>query len=377
MNKPPSTVSSRDLVVVSGYYGFDNLGDEAILEELTTELKQVVSPSNIVVLSANPEETAAKMGTRSLFRMEILPLIQHLQRAQLFISGGGGLFQNTKTVGSVLYYGMQVMLAKTLGAQVMIYAQGIGPLNGKLAEWITKQAFSVADVVAVRDANSKELLDSWNIDSILTADPVWCLEAKPLPDDIEQQLRALPTGKLIGLSLRESHNFTDAHLDAFVGAMLATAPDNAHVLLLALQAEQDRNVLQQFATQWRAAGRECTALNTDSLKYPSQWITLLGRCQVVVAMRLHALIMALKAGVAVAGLAYDPKVSSVLAEFEQPILILAKDFSASDWTASLQTAFVYRDRLSRRAIKRAESAKKMACQNFRLIARILDAQKHS
>ena len=41
--------SHRKYVVVSGYYGFDNLGDEAILEELTNELKKLIKPENIIV----------------------------------------------------------------------------------------------------------------------------------------------------------------------------------------------------------------------------------------------------------------------------------------------------------------------------------------
>ena len=41
-------------IVISGYYGFDNLGDEAILKAIITSLKKVDSTIDITVLSNNP-----------------------------------------------------------------------------------------------------------------------------------------------------------------------------------------------------------------------------------------------------------------------------------------------------------------------------------
>jgi polysaccharide pyruvyl transferase CsaB len=364
----------RDLIIVSGYYGFDNLGDEAILEEIVAELKRVTQPNNIVVLSANPGKTAAQFGVRSELRTDLVLFNELCQQAKLFISGGGGLFQNTKSLGSVIFYALQIFVAKSKGTAVMIYAQGIGPLRGKIAEWLTRRVFQVSDVVAVRDAGSKAILDGWGVPGSQTADPVWCLDSQRLPASVDQQISAIAASKLIGLSLRTSHNFTDAHLDALVKGLKSALPETAHILLLPLQLNQDKELLDQFGSKWRAVGGSCTMLDTSSIQYPSQWISLFSRCKLVVAMRLHAVIMALKAGVAVAGIAYDPKVEHVLTEFEQPILILAKDAHAADWEQVLKTAVVDSERLSHKAMRKAEGAKKLACQNFQLLAKILGMQ---
>jgi polysaccharide pyruvyl transferase CsaB len=367
----------RELVVVSGYYGFDNLGDEAILEELTHELKQLWPADKIVVLSANPEKTRRLFGVQSQDRMDIASLMSLCKQARLFISGGGGLFQNTRTLGSVVYYTFQMLLAKALGAGVAVYAQGIGPLNGKLAHFLTKQAFSAADAVAVRDEGSRKLLEQWQIQCAQTADPVWCLDPKPLPDSVAQQINAIAATRLIGLSLRPSHNFADQHLLVLAKAMAEAVPPSAHLLLLPLQVQQDKEVLVRFQSQWSRLGRASTLIDTSSLELPAQWIALFGRCKLVVAMRLHALIMALKAGVGVVGIAYDPKVSHLLSEFEQPALRLDKEPSQDEWNQILAGGIADADKLARRAMKKAEGAKKLACQNFNLLARMLNAQKIS
>jgi polysaccharide pyruvyl transferase CsaB len=364
----------RDLIIVSGYYGFDNLGDEAILEELVTELKRLAKPEEIVVLSAEPEKTAAKFGVRSEARTDFALFAQLCARAKLFVSGGGGLFQNTKSLGSIVFYALQIFIAKAKGAAVLIYAQGIGPLRGKIADWLTKRAFAITDIVIVRDNASKAILDRWGVTGTQTADPVWCLESQRLPQSINDQLNEISASKLVGLSLRTSHNFTTAHLDELVKALKSALPETAHILLLPLQINQDKELLEQFGAKWRAEGRAATLIDTSPLVYPSQWISLFGRCKLVVAMRLHAVIMALKAGVAVAGIAYDPKVEQVLNEFEQPILILANNQQASDWGQLLETAVTDSDRLAHKAMKKAEGAKKLACQNFQLLARILKTQ---
>lgn len=368
--------TTRQLVVVSGYYGFDNLGDEAILEELVSELKQLGDPEKVVVLSARAEATAGKLGVRSHARGDFAGLAQLLQHTRLFISGGGGLFQNTRTLGSVLFYGLQITMAKMLGAKVMIYAQGVGPLQGTLANQATRLAFSLADSITVRDQSSLALVKSWGLQAQLTADPVWCLSQSRLPEDIERQLQSIESPNLIALSLRESTSFSNSHFRCLVEAMLAGLPDNAHVLLLPLMPQQDDTLLRNFEKTWRSSGRACSFVDTRSLVFASQWISLFACCRMVIAMRLHALIMALKAGIAVVGIEYDPKVSRLLAEFEQPGLILTKEPSLQEWQNTLANALRDQDKLGAIAIKIAEGAQKSACQNFNVLARILDVQEN-
>jgi polysaccharide pyruvyl transferase WcaK-like protein len=89
-------------------------------------------------------------------------------------------------------------------------------------------------------------------------------------------------------------------------------------------------------------------------------------------MRLHALIFALKAGRPVVGIGYDPKVTQLLAEFEQHCLILTKEDGGKDWTEALKTVASSLPSYSGKAESHAATAKKAACQNFDVLARILN-----
>ncbi|MBX9689881.1 MAG: polysaccharide pyruvyl transferase CsaB [Candidatus Obscuribacterales bacterium] len=366
----------RSLVFVSGYYGFDNLGDEAILEELCSELKQLVKPEDIVVLSQEPERTAAKYGVRALKRQSYSEIWNMLGRARLLVSGGGGLFQNTKTLGSIIFYGLQILMAKSHRAAVVIYAQGIGPLRGAFAPNLCRTFFAQADAIAVRDDASMKYLQSWGLTGERTADPVWRLEASELPASIKTQLQkvgAAAGGKsrAVGVSLRPSAELTEEHLRQLAKGLAALLSKDEYLLLLPLQPEQDSALLQSFQNFCNELSLKTHMLDTSELVLPSQWLSVFSELKFLVGMRLHAMIMTLKSGRPVAGIAYDPKVTQLLAEFEQCCLILTKESAGKDWGDALKTFASGLNSFSSRAKSRSEAAKKLACQNFDILARIL------
>ena len=49
-------------ILISGYYGFDNFGDEAILKVLLEKLKDC----DVTVLSANPRKTFDTYGVHTV-----------------------------------------------------------------------------------------------------------------------------------------------------------------------------------------------------------------------------------------------------------------------------------------------------------------------
>lgn len=372
---------SKSLVLISGYYGFGNLGDEAILESIISELSKSVPKESIVVLSNNPEHHRQTFGVSAADRWKMATLIRLLAKAKLFISGGGGLFQDTNSPGSTIYYGGQIVLARLFGARPFIFAQGLGPLNTTTGKAATRVAAQLSNDITVRDKASLSMLESWNIRAELTADPVWTLEESALPESVLKQIETVKEGSslLVGLSLRNSHNFCDARREILLATLLETLPEDAGLVLLPLQSEQDLPQLEPFMKGWTAAGRKAVMLDVEPLQRPSQWVSLMRKFDLVVAMRLHALIFALKVGVPVMGLTYDAKVEHVLRQFGQPILILPKDQDEgeikSKWLDTASAGLQDLGKLRDLARSNAESAKKLACRNFQLLAKILDIKK--
>ncbi len=377
--------NGRDLALVSGYYGFGNLGDEAILEELIDELKQFFKGDRIYVLSQNPEQTSSTFGVQAVNRWKLHNLIGLFRRTKLLVSGGGGLFQDSTSAKSCLYYSAVIAQAKLSGAKVLVYAQGLGPLRRSMAKQSTRFAMSLADLRCVRDPKSLKMLNDWSLSAEQTADPVWCLKARPLPRKIQQELADLgdagSRGLLVGVSLRESPLLKDEDLEVLVKAMAAVFPASTILTPLPLQKEQDETVLEKVMTRWKSLGRQVVNLSCDQLERPSQWLELIGELDMIVGMRLHALLMALSASTPIFGISYDPKVTHLLEEFRQPILNLTKEtltqVSLDGVTSLLRMAVDDKDRLLEAASQARETAKKSACQNITLMARILDMHSNA
>ena len=124
-------------VVISGYYGADNFGDEAILETLIQRLKKL--GSEITVLSTNPEKTTKTHNVNSIKSFAFSKVKKALKQSDILISGGGSLLQDATSVKSLFYYLWVIFTAQFYKKDVIIFAQGIGPISNKIGEFFTKK----------------------------------------------------------------------------------------------------------------------------------------------------------------------------------------------------------------------------------------------
>ena len=60
---------------MSGYYGYNNIGDEAILKGLVDGISEI-SDAEIVVLSKNPDWTTEKYGVKAVNRSKITDILK-------------------------------------------------------------------------------------------------------------------------------------------------------------------------------------------------------------------------------------------------------------------------------------------------------------
>ena len=75
-------------LVVSGYYGSKNAGDEAMLAAMLEVLSDLDPKLHITVISADPEDTRERHGVDAVGWLDITAILQLLGHADLLISGG-------------------------------------------------------------------------------------------------------------------------------------------------------------------------------------------------------------------------------------------------------------------------------------------------
>jgi polysaccharide pyruvyl transferase CsaB len=299
---PPTL--GKNKVVLCGYYGFGNGGDEALLATLLQMLPRHVTP---LVLSSNPNFTTALHGVAACNRSDLRAVWQALQGAKGFIWGGGSLIQDATSALSPVYYCALMLLAQWLGVRTIAWGQGVGPLHRASSRWLARQVFRGCRAVSVRDPSSAALLTGWGLQPLQAPDPVWALVAEPMPG-----LAELPQPRL-AVNLRNHPELTPDRLEGFAQALVdLQAATQCFVVLIPFQANQDLEIAELLHQRLPETS---TVIQTTN---PRQLKGLFQSVQMVIGMRLHALIMAAAEGCRCFGISYDPKVSQLMQLLELP-----------------------------------------------------------
>ncbi|MFL6237661.1 MAG: polysaccharide pyruvyl transferase family protein, partial [Thermoanaerobaculia bacterium] len=326
-------MSAPGRILIGGYYGHGNAGDEAILAGMLEALRVLWPDLEFTVASGDPARTMAEHGVRAVAAGSLPELIAAVAESDLVILGGGGLFHDywpvpaetllTTRQGGLPAYLAYPVLAALLGRPAVIYAVGVGPLATEEGRRLTRIAFELCRRATVRDPGSLALLAEIapDLPVELAADPAFRLQPAADPE-IDRLLASLGVGteeRLTGVSLRHwdfgvSPEVWEAEAARALGLHLAEVP--GRLLFLPFQSEagtyeDDLAVSRRVAA---ALARPEHALVVDRRLRPAELAGLLGRCERVLAMRYHAALFALAAGVPAAALAYDPKVASLLGE---------------------------------------------------------------
>lgn len=301
-------------VVVSGYYGFGNAGDELVLLAIVQQLRSVQPSVEITVLSGDPDTTAAQHGVRAVHRYNPFAVAGALRRSDLLISGGGSLLQDVTSRRTVPYYLGVISLAQTLGVPVFCYAQGIGPLVKHDSRERTRKVLSKVSGITVRDPDSAVLLREIGVrgPSVeVTADPVFGLATSHGAAGDGGALAGLP-GPRIAFAMRP-WPARPGWKDEVAGAARRCAESLGGTLVwVALHPPGDVELAEELSD---LAGVDNSVLMAGCA--PAEWPALFSTFDLVVGMRLHALIVAAACGKPFVGLSYDPKVESLLRQFGQ------------------------------------------------------------
>ena len=329
-------------IVVSGYHGMGNLGDEAVLAAFIQELREIAPKVECVALSGDPARTESAYGIAAIPRTSISAILRELGRADLFVSGGGSLLQDVTGRGSVPYYAGLMLLARALGKPVSVYAQGVGPLNSWFSRWLACQALKRASVVTLRDPGSMELLREIGVDRpppVLVADPAFALDPED-PGDSRSWLHEHPQ-VMFALRPWPGEDGREAGYARVIGRV--SAETGARVALLAFQPETDLAMARRIRDLCDAGGWAHPDV-VELRGSPGQALSVISHADLVVGMRLHSLIFAASAGVPAVAIDYDPKVRA-MAERTSNAHVVSVDAPPEELIQAVLDAWRQRDEI--------------------------------
>ena len=309
-------VADPQKIVISGYYGFRNSGDEAVLQSILNALEHQANAAGVkiepVVLSIDPEWTSATYGVKAVHRMKLGEVRKALSESSGLISGGGSLLQDVTSSKTIPYYLGVIKLAQWMGKPTFIYAQGIGPLNRKLFHPWVKSVFRKCQYVSVRDEQSRSLLQKIGLTASaieVVPDPVMGLS---LPEESTgSEPSALP---VIGVSVRfwETDRRELKAVAEGLREIASTQPLHLRFLPFHLPSDHEasRFIMELLGDEVEKNGGKIS-LCEDAV-HPQHMLREVQQCDVLIGMRLHSLIYAAGQRVPLIGISYDPKIDHFL-----------------------------------------------------------------
>ena len=377
---------SRRRVLVAGYYGFGNTGDEAILAAIRAGLAARVPSISCVVISGDPQQTSSQHGVEAISWLDLPGMGDAVRGSDLTIVGGGGLLQDhwgvdpgtllTQRHYGISFYAGPAVLAALAGKPLALAGLGVGPLSSREARRMVRGVCEASSFLSVRDEGSRNLLLEAGVEPhriTLSTDAAFLLPAERIrPEDVLMATGVEPRAPIVGVALRpwllgvDQERFereVAGALDRFVektGGTLLLVPFQES----ARPEEDDASLASRVRQRLQHADR---AVVLPSPRPPAEAAGLLAGCDLVVAMRLHAAIFAVAGGVPAVSIAYDPKVSALSARFGLDSLVVPlAEVSAKNLSSRMESALAERDRLK-------ASLSSMAAQQRRLAGADLDA----
>lgn len=289
-------------LLLAGYIGCGNLGDDAIMLAFADGIRNF--GHECTTLSGRPDDTSRIHGVRAVPRKDFRRIAEEIKDHDALVFPGGSIFQDVTSIGSVLYYSKLVKMAKKAGKKVYMVGQGVGPLNSFLGKMFARQAFNLADQVIVRDPASATTLKELGYRGTprVSADTAFLLKP-PAKDEGSAEFK-VGEMRTVGIAPRPLKKGVDV-VGITSDFCRMVFQSGAMPVLIGMDTNEDLPLIQQIED--RAGGK---IPDLRKLEGPQEVQRRIARMDSVVAMRLHAGILATTVNVPSLMLAYDPKVTA-------------------------------------------------------------------
>lgn len=281
-------------VTLLGYYGYQNAGDEWLCEQ-----------SKRVIIKAWPSAHIEVVSRKS-----ITSVFLSIVRSDVLVLGGGSLFQDKSSRLSLLFYAACCALAIGLGHRVIVLANGIGPVSTEMGKWVMHRLSPRFSLVVARDSESFQLFKRFGVSegALVQSTDLAFFEKSHIDEPVNPLYFSNydESKTTIGINLRPTA------FQSRLKAALSKLPFSNRVGIPA-HYEQDPDVIHSIYPNLRL---HPLPLSIDDAKRET------APCQVLIAMRFHAILWAVWHHIPCIAIADDDKTMNFARELGVPIIDL-------------------------------------------------------
>ncbi len=298
-------------VLLCGYYGFGNMGDDALLHAAIARAQDRFSGVEIVAMTRRGKRDEARFGVRCVRRTRIGAIRRELRRARALIFGGGTLLQEETSLRSLVYYSGLLRMAERVGVRCELWGNGLGTDYSKLGERLLRSALTGCAWIGLRDGESIRLAKGLVGSDTVHEDPDLALNTPSAKEErvdallsrwglrlgSDDQKSSLVPYAVVAVRGRESGGYLRI-LREWLSMLRA---EGLKLIFVPMFPAEDRRVSQRLSREY--GGILAENLRADEL------VGVMANARVVCSMRLHALIFAATAGTPFVGFGAEDKIA--------------------------------------------------------------------
>ena len=390
-------------ILIAGYYGLDNIGDEAILAGMINSLKKYIPRANISVFTNDANvtnnlhnvhtvEQSFKKGIPTFFKNGILngefsKIYKAIDNCDIFILGGGSLLQDLKFYYLPALYSL-LSLAHIKGKITVVYGIGAGPIDTRLGKLLSKIILNNTDLVTVRDSMSKTVLDNCGVNNVIqTVDPAFGID---IPNENEIELA-------ISNEKKSNKNVVSATLYNWLHDSDLFSNPTKESLDLKFRRQCAANIYNRIIDEYavdfifiptvkndfegyKEINKLISSNEGSSVKeYRNNFLhifSLISMSDVLVGMRLHSMIIATIMGVPFVPVSYCGKVKSYLELLDMSDFcldvenIVESDFE-DDLLNNFEKIFSNKEYYSNLLLSKAKKYRSIALENAKMVSQLI------
>lgn len=311
-------------VLIKGYYGVNNLGDDLILNSICRSIVNshpeydiIVSGTGKLIKQSISEEYISNHVNGCVLPNGIIRLLHFFYTIDYFIYGGGGLFPN-ESLKQLLSTLRLFFIAKIMGTKICIYGIEINPIK-KISSKIIWRIISVfADFISTRNQQTADLLISCGCSSKKIIESSDCTFSYLDVSEINNETESLNNIILWAPNnlFRESELKQKAiqHRYDLICSELAllcdSYPSYKHIFL-PFYPQYDIPYIRDITNKIKKSSFEIVDINhMNALEKRS----LFKKANMTICGRFHSIIFSLFYGIPFFAISYSPKTSSLLTE---------------------------------------------------------------
>lgn len=402
-------------ILIAGYYGLGNIGDEAILAGMINSLKTYIPDANISVLTNDPNITlnlhkvtpveqsfiknlhlvgqSFTKGLPVFFKngfknREFINIYKAIKKCDIFILGGGSLLQDLKFYYLPVLYSL-LFLARLNHKVTVVYGIGAGPIDTKFGKYLSNKILNNTDLITVRDPMSKKVLDSCGVKNVIqTVDPAFGIK---IPSKQEMELFAEKeytlNENIISTTVYNWLQDSDIYCNSSKpnSEIQIRRHSIANVYNLLINKYQKKLMfiptVKTDIDGYSKLNELISTRNQSSVKgYENDFnyvFSLLSSSEILIGMRLHSLILATIIGVPFVPISYCGKVKSYLemigmSEFYLDVEDIGKPEFETTLLRNFDTIYNNKQHYSNLLIHESMKYREIALENAKLVARLIE-----